>query len=174
MTDHHEIDLVNDLQAPTEVKEQPAPEPQPEPQTTVNEPQKTEQPAPEVNMPTDVQARLYIGFLEGLSTMMLPSVYRSRMLTSNDSVLLEKIDELPEGQLLDNVLAEDQMRVLKKRDKVQAAIEEIPFTEAEISFIAPPLAVVIDKYGAKTSPEFMLVMALLTVFASRLAPIFSK
>lgn len=129
----------------------------------------------EMPIPPKESAKLFIEMLNGISTLFLPGIFKKKLTTPKQKEILEKLEASgKDDEFLQEYSEEEQRAALKKRDLIREAIRGVPFTEEEKTFLEDPLAKVIEKHGMKTSPEVMLVIALLTVAMPRVAVLFRE
>jgi hypothetical protein len=145
---------------PAEVKIETDPEPKPEIKTEPVKPYSY----------YEREAKGIIGFLDGISTIFLPGVYKKRLITDEGIKRGEEIEDLIKDGKRDELSAED-IRLMDHFIKVQAAIKEIPFKPEEKEMLIGPMAEVMQKYATALGPEWRLVFAVGAVSFPRLIPL---
>lgn len=183
-------DLMKELSPPTELKpepfnqgdfnnifnrETPTPPPPPSSDDFVSDPQPEPEPEPPTDPPTPIdykeQAKLMVAFLDGFQTLALPVAYQKAYF-SNEEIerlkdLKKRMEQTPGAALLDS---EDQ-EIYQKYVDCDQLTRNLPFTEKEVDILVNPLAAVMEKYRFTPGPETLLMGALFTVMAPRLAPL---
>lgn len=192
--DNHNIDLIDILQEPTELKSEGIKEFDFQPQTT-EQPIAVEQPKAEIN-PDDFnlnppqpqpeqpqkprlseseyaeQAEMSIALFDGLQTLTLPWLYQKSMFSKKEREQLKQLNEKRKQPEVE--LTEDDLQLEEKYRTYKQLCDQIPYTEKEVELLKGPLAKVFSKYNIQLGPEFMLFTALAYVSIPRYLPLFSK
>lgn len=120
-------------------------------------------------------ATKYIKVFNVVTKWVLKPMYRNRIMKPGDS---EKVDELiaenPNFSVKEAIKKDPELLPLLKRyQRLENSIKELPFTDEEIKDIAEPLSEVLAKNPTwKISPETSLVMSVAMVMLPRLEPLF--
>lgn len=135
------------------------------------EPDHEPEPEPAPSMNYKEQARLMIAFVDGFQTLALPIAYQTSFFSSLEQEQLKAIKHLRATGTPENVIRADNGELLDKYEDCENLIEDLPFTEKEIKLVENPLAAVMEKYKFSPGPETLLMGAIFTIMAPRLAPL---
>lgn len=115
------------------------------------------------------QAEGYVDILDLGNTMVLPNLYKKKLLTAAERSRIQIIKRTTEAGQYSTMSYEDQ--VLDKRlAEIQDLIDAIPFTPEEKKKLTEALAKVLQYYGMTANPTTVLVLTLIAVEGARLLP----
>lgn len=115
------------------------------------------------------QAEGYVDILDLGNTMVLPNLYKKKLLTPAERSRIQVIKRTTEAGQYATMSYEDQ--VLDKRlAEIQDLIDAIPFTQEEKKKLTEALAKVLQYYGMTANPTTVLVLTLIAVEGARLLP----
>ena len=115
------------------------------------------------------QAEGYVDILDLGNTMVLPNLYKKKLLTAAERSRIQIIKRTTEAGQYSTMSYEDQ--VLDKRlAEIQDLIDAIPFTQEEKKKLTEALAKVLQYYGMTANPTTVLVLTLIAVEGARLLP----
>ncbi|MCX6265861.1 MAG: hypothetical protein NTW16_00685 [Bacteroidetes bacterium] len=134
----------------------------------IQEAQQEPEPLPIINYKE--QARLLIAFVDGFQTLALPVAYQKSYFTDQETEALKNLKKLTEAPG-ETVLSESDQELYEKYNDCQDLIDKLPFTDREVKMLENPMAAVMEKYKFTPGPETLLMGALFTVMAPRLAPL---
>lgn len=128
-------------------------------------------------------AALIVGTLESVSKLGLPYAYTAKLFTEEEKPFLDEMKAiytyLQDKNLGEKMFAkmeeekEQIMRgLLPKYAKYEKLIDKLPFSKDEREQLTAPLAEIFRKYNLTTGAEVSLILAVLTIVGSRLAPVF--
>ncbi len=116
-----------------------------------------------------------IGFFNGLSCLILPGLYRRKLLSRDEYIraktLLKRIKRDKDAE---TSFTPEEFEIYEKLLQIDEYEETLSFSEKETEMIAQPLAELMQKYARKTSPEARLIFALGTVLIPRSLVFFAK
>lgn len=128
---------------------------------------------PEIKRPLSYyenEARGIIGFLDGISVIFLPGIYKKRLITTEGLKRSEEIAELIKAGKREELTNED-LKLIDHFTKVEAAIKAIPFKPEEKEMLIGPMAEVMQKYATTLGPEWRLAFAIGAVSFPRIIPL---
>lgn len=172
-TDFVETGKENEGEQPTPPTPQQAPKPETPPQKQVLSHDEYE-----------AQARTIIATLETLGVVGLPFAYTAKLFTDEEKPFLEELKYSytylkDGGALADAMYAKmDEQKaaimrgLIPKYQVYQKLVDKIPFSEDEQNRLIGPLTEVFKKYNVTMGCEVSLIISVLAVTGSRLAPIF--
>ncbi|MDL5044629.1 hypothetical protein QQ054_01020 [Oscillatoria amoena NRMC-F 0135] len=148
------------------------PPPEPEQPPSPSEPQQKE-----ADLTPRQNAELIVGTLDGLGQLIYPLAYKRKLFTPEERKELGEIKVLAKyiekagGDALYNSLTDLQKVVYQKYHTYKELCDEIPFEKNESDLIVKPLTKVFEKYNVGTGPEVALIMGIIMVTGSRIAPL---
>lgn len=146
------------------------PEPQPEPEAVPHKPT----PEPEPKRPFSYyenEARGMVGFLDGISSMFLPGMYKKRLIGEENLKRAEILnDSIQNGKSL-NDCSVDERVLIDQFIKVHELIKNVPLQSEEKQMLIPPLAELMQKYSTSVGPEWRLVFAAGAISIPRMIPL---
>lgn len=172
-TDFVETEKENEVEQPTPPTPQQAPEPDTPPKKEALSHDEYE-----------AQARTIIATLETLGVVGLPFAYTAKLFTDEEKPFLEELKYSytylkDGGALADAMYAKmDEQKaaimrgLIPKYQVYQKLVDKIPFSEDEQNRLVGPLTEVFKKYNVTMGCEVSLIISVLAVTGSRLAPIF--
>ena len=134
----------------------------------IPEPEPPAEPLPVIDYKE--QARLLIAFVDGFQSLALPIAYQKSYFNEQET---EQLKELKKRMELpgETVLTEQDQDLYSKYNDCQELIKDLPFTDREIKMLENPMSAVMEKYNFTPGPESLLIGAVFTVMAPRLAPL---
>ncbi len=163
---------IDDIEGPKPDKKDFEPEQPRDPLPSPTEPVKTEPP-----MSKEEQARLMVGFVDGLDVLILPWAYQKTIFTDSERARLTDLKRKignagskQEGLQLDA----KETELYSKYSDYTEITKNIPFDDKESSMLIETLAAVMKKYNKDMGPEGLFLGALGTVMLPRLMPLFTK
>lgn len=114
------------------------------------------------------QAKLLIAFVDGFQTLALPVAYQKTYFTAEELETLKEIKKIRQAGTPEN---EEHAELLTRYEDCQDLIDDLPFTDKEVHMLSGPLAAVMEKYKFTPGPETLLMGAVFTVMAPRMAPL---
>lgn len=152
---------------------EPEPKPflnEPDPGSREHEAVKLE---PEIKKPLSYyenEARGIVGFIDGISTIFLPGIYKKRLIGTENLKRGEELEQaIRDGK--QNELSEDDRVLMQLFVEVEKLIKEIPFKPEEKEMIIGPMSEVMQKYATTIGPEWRLAFAVGAVSFPRLIPL---
>lgn len=116
-----------------------------------------------------IQAEGYVDILDLGNTMVLPGLYKRKLLTAEERSRIELIKRTTDSGQYATLSYEDQ-QLDKKLAEIQELIDNIPFTPEEKKKLIEALAKVLSYYGMTANPTTVLVLTLIAVEGARLLP----
>ncbi len=116
------------------------------------------------------QAEGYVDLLDLSNTMILPNIYKKKLLKPSERSRIETIKRTTEAGQYSTMSYEDQ-QIDKKLAEIQDLIDSIPFTTEEKRKLTDALAKVLSYYDMTANPTTVLILTLVAVEGSRLLPL---
>lgn len=174
-----ETDFVKEEEKEAEAEQPPPAQPSkaPEPDTPPQKPILS-------NDEYEAQARTIIATLETLGVVGLPFAYSAKLFTDDEKPFLEELKfsytYLKDGGALAEAMyakmeekkAAIMRGLIPKYEAYQKLLDKIPFSQDEQNRLVGPLTEVFKKYNVTMGCEVSLIISVLAVTGSRLAPIF--
>jgi len=142
----------------------PEPKRQPDP-----EPGDDHDPTPPISYKE--QASYLIAFVDGFQSLALPVAYQRSYFTEEERDRLKSIEKRMKDSAAGGIVEAVDQELYKKYVECDEMIKNLPFTEKEVNLLTTPLAAVMEKYKFTPGPETLLMGAIFTVMAPRLAPL---
>ena len=120
-----------------------------------------------------MQAEGYVDLLDLGNNMLLPRLYKSKLLTPQERSRMQTIKRTTDAGQYATLTFEDQ-QLDKKLAEIQDMIDAIPFTPEEKQKLTEALAKVLQYYGTTANPTTVLVLTLITVEGARILPLLFK
>lgn len=130
---------------------------------------------PEYKLSYEEQAKIVVGSIDALNTLILPPAYKKKLFTAAE------IKRIPECKAIHDLkkmgstavkeIPEDLVPVYTKYVRYVELVKDIELSPAEMNSLITPLAGVFQKYQIQAGPEIALIMAVIMVFTPRLSPL---
>lgn len=154
---------------------------------TPPEPGQAPEPEPEKKTPAGSEyaqsAKIVIASLESLGELGLPYAYSKKLFSAEEKKYLDEVKSIASylanpkaAEAMYATMPEEKATIIRglypKYKKYERQCEGIKFNTDERTALVNPLTEVFEKYDIGMGCEVALIVALFTVLASRLAPIF--